>query len=142
MGEGGNPLADQIRKVVVDGLPISEKITYYDWPLLYIGVGYQFAEIEMKFPNTVHCCLLLGLTDMALASEKSTVLMLDTRNLKSEKEHWGNGKDYLVSLAKDSNRAPLPSQFTMCFSYLILRSARGVRIGTTKSCVKTLKAHG
>ena len=74
----------------------------------------------MKFPNTVHCCLLLGLTDIALASDKSTVLMLDTRNLKSEKEHWGNGKDYLVSLAKDNNRAPLPSQFTICNSYFAL----------------------
>ena len=74
----------------------------------------------MKFPNAGHFSLLLGLTDMALASDKSTVLMLDTRNLKSEKEHWGNGKDYLVSLAKDNNRAPLPSQFTMCFSYFAL----------------------
>ena len=111
MGEGGSPLADQIRKVVVDGLPISEKITYY-----------QFAEIGMIFPNTVYCCLLLGMTDMARASDsgKSTVLMLDTRNLKSEKEHWGNGKDYLVSLAKDNNRAPLPSQFTICNSYFAL----------------------
>ena len=74
----------------------------------------------MKFLNTVRYCLLLGLTDMALASEKSSVLMLDTRNLKPEKEYWGQGKDYLVSLAKDNNRAPLPSQFTMCFSYFAL----------------------
>ena len=48
------------------------------------------------------------------------LLMLDTRNLKPEKKYWGQGKDYLVSLAKDKNRAPLPSQLKMCYSYFAL----------------------
>ena len=72
----------------------------------------------MKFPNAGHFSLLLGLTDMALASD--TMLMLDTRSLGPEKEFWGNGKDYSVTLAKDKNRAPLPSQFTICNSNFIL----------------------
>ena len=53
----------------------------------------------MKSANAGHFFLLLGLADMALASDKSTVLMLDTRNLGPEEEFWGNGKDYSVTLA-------------------------------------------
>ena len=79
----------------------------------------------MKFSNARHFALLLVLTDMALASEKSRVLMLDTRNLGPEKEFWGNGKDYSVTLAKDNNRAPLPSQFTICNSNFILAVGGG-----------------
>ena len=70
----------------------------------------------MKFPNPGHFSLLLGLTDMALASDKSTVLMLDTRNLGPEKEFWGNGKDYSVTLAKEDSRPPLPRKYTICNS--------------------------
>ena len=79
----------------------------------------------MKFSNAGHFALLLVLTDMALASDKSRVLMLDTRNLGPEKEFWGNGKDYSVTLAKDNNRAPLPSQFTICNSNFILAVGSG-----------------
>ena len=80
----------------------------------------QIAEIGMKFPNTGHLCFLLGVTEVALASANSNVLMLDSRNLRPEKEHFGHGKDYSVSLAKDADRALLPSQFTICNSNFML----------------------
>ena len=51
----------------------------------------QIAEIRMKFPNTGHLCLLLGVTEVALVSANSNVLMLDSRNLRPEKEHFGHG---------------------------------------------------
>ena len=74
----------------------------------------------MKFPNTGYLCLLLGVTEVALVSANSNVLMLDSRNLRPEKEHFGHGEDYSVSLAKDADRAPLPSQFTICNSNFML----------------------
>ena len=57
---------------------------------------------------------------MTLATDDSKVLMLDTRNLKGADNYWGNGKDYLVMLAKDGNRTKLPSQFTICNSNFAL----------------------
>ena len=75
----------------------------------------------MTLPSSLlYSCLLLGVTDMALASDNSKVLMLDTRNLAAEKDYFGNGKDYSVTLAKDKNRAPLSDQFTICYSAFIL----------------------
>ena len=75
----------------------------------------------MTLPSSLlYSCLLLGVTDMALASDNSKVLMLDTRNLAAVKDYFGNGKDYSVTLAKDNNRAPLSDQFTICYSSFIL----------------------
>ena len=70
--------------------------------------------------NSQLFCLLLGMTDVTLATENFKVLMLDSRNLEGADKDWGNGKDYSVTLAKDTYRTKLPSQFTICNSNFAL----------------------
>ena len=70
--------------------------------------------------SLIAVCVFLGSIDLTLASADSNVLMLDTRNLKGRDENWGHGKDYMVKLAKDPTRGPLPRQFTMCNSNFVL----------------------
>ena len=74
----------------------------------------------MKLLLSIAVCLFLGSIYLTLAAADSNVLMLDTRNLKGRDENWGHGKDYMVKLAKDPNRGPLPRQFTMCNSNFVL----------------------
>ena len=66
------------------------------------------------FPTTFACCLVLGLHGLALARDNSKILMLDTMNLPGYST--AHGKDYSVTLAKDTRRRPLPRQFTICNS--------------------------
>ena len=51
------------------------------------------------------------------SSDDSKVLMLDTRNLQGADKDWGNGLDYSVTLAKESNRAKaIPRTVLSCRS--------------------------
>ena len=84
----------------------------------------MIAKTGMKLLLSIVVCVFLGSIDLTLASEDSNVLMLDTRNLKGRDENWGHGKDYMVKLAKDPNRGPLPRQFTMCNSNFVLGLVR------------------
>ena len=54
------------------------------------------------FPTV--CCLILGLSGLALARDSTKVLMLDTRNEEGYKTK--HGEDYEVTLAEDTNRPP------------------------------------
>ena len=74
--------------------------------------------------SPVAVCVFLGSIGLTLASVDSNVMMLDTRNLKGRDENWGHDKDYMVKLAKDPNRGPLPRQFTMCNSNFVLGLVR------------------
>ena len=74
----------------------------------------------MMLRNILVYWFLVELLAVSLASDNSKVLMLDTRNLQGVDKDWGNGKDYSVTLAKDSTRAKLPSQFTICNSNFAL----------------------
>ena len=74
----------------------------------------------MMLRNILVYWILVEVLAVSLASDDSKVLMLDTRNLQGADKDWGNGLDYSVTLAKDSNRAKLPSQFTICNSNFAL----------------------
>ena len=73
------------------------------------------------FPTTFVFFLVLGLHGLAFARDNSKILMLDTMNLRGYST--AHGKDYSVTLAKDTSRRPLPRQFTICnsgfFAFLI-----------------------
>ena len=85
----------------------------------------MIAKTGMKLLfRPIAVCAFLGSIGLTLASADSNVLMLDTRNLKGRDENWGHGKDYMVKLAKDPNRGPLPRQFTMCNSNFVLGLVR------------------
>ena len=81
----------------------------------------DLVEFFKMFPTTFACCLVLGLHGLALARDNSKILMLDTMNLRGYST--AHGKDYSVTLAKDTTRRPLPRQFTICnsgfFAFLI-----------------------
>ena len=74
----------------------------------------------MMLRNILVYWFLVEVLAVSLASDDSKVLMLDTRNLQGADKDWGNGLDYSVTLAKDSTRAKLPSQFTICNSNFAL----------------------
>ena len=71
----------------------------------------------MMLWNILVYWFLVELLAVSLATDDSKVLMLDTRNLQGADKDWGNGLDYSVTLAKESNRAKaIPRTVLSCRS--------------------------